>query len=285
MAPPFSSRSWGNHKVTLKHQRALGLPVWQRMKTTRARPRVPVADPSPARDDQLHGDFSPSGGVDFSAALLLGAQSDQEFLSLCYKGLQKKKRERTRFEAEVHDVVNAMTNLITEQQDELDAMRRTVERNARALDSLTADVRVLQTQTCRGSEHQESQRGQLPLHSQRHDDSATKRSQRSPLLSKPSRNSTIQHQESNQSPRNSRHHGGTALQRYGRSPNSHHVVQRSVSPPLFSPPRQASALKRSRKSLTTLRSHEKSALDPFEWSDHDDEDDGTRRMLHMSQYA
>jgi len=277
----FSDAYWRNHKRTFKHQTALGRPVQARGKT-----QIHVTSPSPPHDYHIPTVVSLSSAEDFSAALSQGAQGDQEFLSMCYKGLAKQKNERTKFEADVHEVVNAMTNLITEQQDELDAMRRTMEANAQAMNSLVEDVCVLKTQSQRGGGTQASHKSPSSLHRERHDDSTVNRSKtsRSPFFSKSARDST-KHQERRQTPHKSRIHRSTVLQRSTRSPFSPLGAQHLASPLLFSPALRSSALQRSRKTHSRLHSHEKLERDSFEWTEHDDEDANTRRMLHMSQYA
>lgn len=283
MSTRFSDNSWRNHKRTLKHQSALGRPLQPQGETW-----IHVASPSPPHGYHIPAGISSSSAGDFSAALLQGAQGDQEFLSLCYKGLAKQKSERTKFEVDVHEVVNAMTNLITEQQDELDAIQRAMEANSRAMVSLVEDVRVLKAQSQRGRA-QASHGSPSSLHRKCHDDSTARhsRTSRSPLFSNSTRGSK-KHQERSQSPRKSRIDRGSALRRSTRSPFARLGTKRSVSPHLCSPTRRSSALQRSHKIHSGLRSHEKSESDLFEWTEHggeDDEDDSTRRMLHMSQYA
>lgn len=78
-----------------------------------------------------------------------GEYRDQESLSKCCRGIQRNRMERARFEKDVREVVATMTSFITEQQDDIDELRRAVAQNLKTIEVLRTDVESLQAQNLR----------------------------------------------------------------------------------------------------------------------------------------
>lgn len=160
MGTSFTIASWRKHQSTQQHKRAVSdrlgrakqSPGGRRFEPRRKAPQDCTSDPAER---------------DATVSLIQNMRSDAGFLALCYKGIQSKEREREKFEADVHSVVNFMTTMLTEQQEEIDELHFALQKNINDLESIRADMRALRRRSGQDSTLVRTDKRRTPLGSKR----------------------------------------------------------------------------------------------------------------------